>query len=445
MAVRRSLAWILAIAVILSMAGVIAGVYRSVAVEKIVAIAHQNHVSLAEGAFGADNSALAGYLGGAAAGSAAPLPAALDEAMRRLSLAPGVKQISIVRTNGIVSASTAPAKVGAKQPDDAEFRDAMAGKALAKSAAGATVVESFMPVRARAGDPVQGVMQIETDVGELLAITDRTALELFAVIAVLLAALALIALRFLRSTRRNLGGARRDWRDRAALVEILSNRRLRREEQDRKRLATDLHEDLAQSLSAIKFAAESAGSGPSQGARGADTMNFVVSELQRVIQRVRTMASDLRPSSLDEFGVLAAIRAMCREFEDLHPQIHVELEATGREDLIPAALGIIVYRNVESALKLIGDLGVAKRIHITLIAERDSLVLAVGDDMSKPLPPAAFVTRDGDTESPLSPIRERTIMSGGELAIARGEGGAVELRARWAHPNRRPTRRRPRA
>jgi two-component system, NarL family, sensor kinase len=239
-----------------------------------------------------------------------------------------------------------------------------------------------------------------------------------------------------RSTRRNLGGARCDGHDRAALVEVLSNQRLRREEQDRRRLATDLHEDLAQSLSAIKFAAESVGSGQSQGTRGAEAMHFVVSELQHAIQRVRSMASELRPSSLDDFGVLATIRATCHEFEDRHPQIRVELETTGREDLIPASLGIVVYRNVESALKLIGDLGLAKRVRITLDAERDSLVLAVADDMSRPLREAAFVARDVDTESPLSPIRERTIMSGGELAVTRGDAGAVELRARWTHPHR---------
>jgi signal transduction histidine kinase len=440
----------------LSLAAILAVAYRIATVQGIVANAHEQNLALAQGAFDSNDHAFAGYLVATATepggdGTQGAMPKLLEDAIRGVMRYPGVTGIKIYSRMGVVRASTTPSEVGANEADNPGFRAAMKGEALANlvsrraptategTADDDTFVESFIPVRKLPGDAILGVVEISSDIGAFVKRANRSSFEIFAAAAFTLATIGSVWLIVLRQTTPMPESLGTVTRDRSALVEVLSNRRLRREELERKILAADLQEDVAQSLCAIKMAAETATSGTSLGDRGTDALKFVVSELQCAIQRVRAIATDLRPSSLDDFGLLATVRDMCLVFGDRHPEIRVDLQITGKEVLIPAPLKIVVYRNVESALRVIGERGVARRVRITLRAESDALMLGVTDDTTGVLPAAAYINMDVDTESPLSPIRERTVISGGQLAIARGDPGALELRARWNHP---PERRR---
>ena len=80
------------------------------------------------------------------------------------------------------------------------------------------------------------------------------------------------------------------------------------EEQKKQKIAIDLHEGLAQTLSAIKVNVESSSRGNLRDAN-AQPLEHIVPVLQNAIQEVRSIATELRPSSLDDLGLLPTILA----------------------------------------------------------------------------------------------------------------------------------------
>ena len=298
------------------------------------------------------------------------------------------------------------------------------------------LVETYIPVRLYPSEPILGVIEIYTDVSALVDQAERTAITIFAVTVVILAGIGATFLMVVRRPRYIVDGPQQTTPEKTALLELLSERSLRREELERKKLAGDLHEGLAQSLSAIKVAVETAKAGATDGARSQEILKPVVSDLQGAIQRVRSMAMNLRPSGLDDFGLFATIKTLCHEFGDMYPGIGITQKISGRESLIPAPLKIVIFRNIEAALKIIGEQAVASEVRVTLQIRVDSLTLAIADNTTGAIPPAEFISLDVNTESPFSPIRERTVISGGQLTIARNKAGAIELRATWTRPAR---------
>jgi signal transduction histidine kinase len=212
-------------------------------------------------------------------------------------------------------------------------------------------------------------------------------------------------------------------RDKTAVLELLSQESLRREEGERKKFATDLHEGLAQTLSAVKLAIERA-----QGADGGVPLKSVVTDLQGAISQVRNIAMDLRPPSLDDLGLVPTIDAMCRDFGEAFPGIHVDRHITVQEALIPARLKFVIYRIIDAALKIAGQRGLATEVHIELEIEDRTLALVVEDNGSA----GALEDLHADVQSPFSAIHERAIITGGQLAVSRLPSGGLRMRASWS-------------
>ena len=115
------------------------------------------------------------------------------------------------------------------------------------------LVQSYVPVRRRPTEPVAGVFEIYTDVNSLVAEAERAEIKLVAITILILAALYAMLLMIVRKARDIIAAQQQTIQDKNAVLEELSRRNLRREERDRKKAADDLHEGLAQTLSAIKL------------------------------------------------------------------------------------------------------------------------------------------------------------------------------------------------
>lgn len=132
----------------------------------------------------------------------------------------------------------------------------------------------------------------------------------------------------------------------------------------------------------------------------------------------------LRPSSLDELGLIPTINWFCREFERLHQGIHIELTLPSIEKQIPVALNIVIYRIIESAFDSITQHARAKQIHLALQIENDVIMLKI----------SGSATRQGqrpDLQLHFAEIRERTMLSGGTFAATQDKTGMVTLTSSW--------------
>lgn len=217
-------------------------------------------------------------------------------------------------------------------------------------------------------------------------------------------------------------------RERTAALEMLSAKMLSGDEVEKKKLAYGLHEGLAQTLATIKIRIEQFATTRAGGEALAD----IIPVLQGAIRDVQTIATGLRPSSLDELGLLPTIDWFCREFRRLHREIRIEEEITVQEDEVPAPLKIVIYRVVESALTNIARDENTDRIALRLLLEDDAIALTI-EDASRDSRYLATAQRgtDSDLQARFAEAQERTTLSRGNFTIARSKAGALRLRASW--------------
>jgi signal transduction histidine kinase len=436
---------------ILSLVAILVGLvlfvvtYRLVAVSGIVELAQQNTLTYGKTALRQIDVVLGDYLDSAATFSDvdarnAPLPAALSTAMTDLMRDRGVVRVKIYNSRGLVVYSSSRDQIGNDQSDNAAFRSAMSGEVTAelvyrdsfnpfdRVTEDDNLVQTYIPVRPQSSDPVKGVLELYTDVNNLVHQAEQSEFRILAVGAVILPLLWGAMFYFVRRTAGIVAAQQKIIRERSATLAELSAHMLQSEEAERKRLAVQLHEGLAQTLSAIKLALEGADSHPRTGVQRDDA---VVPLLQRTIGEIRNMAMELRPPALDDLGLLPAISAVCREVRASFPHLEIVTDFDVKESAIPDALRIVLYRSLTIALYAIARTGQARLLRIGLWSQGEEVVLTMQHDGRAESGTDPSGVRDKSGCVPIDALRERVILTGGELSLARDGHGWTTLRMRW--------------
>ena len=143
------------------------------------------------------------------------------------------------------------------------------------------------------------------------------------------------------------------------------------------------------------------------------------------------MQQDLRPSLLDDLGLLATLSWFCRRYQTIYTGIKVELEQTIEERDIPDSLKTFIFRVTQEGMNNIAKHSKADLVHLSLqkMDGRIELVLednGQGFDLEKVL--GSENTKRG---LGLTSMRERTELSGGSFAIESVEGKGTTVRASW--------------
>ncbi len=429
---------------------VMLGLYRAVSIRGIEALAETSNLALAEVAMSPIRSELADYLAAVAEdrgprSQPVALPEDLDVVISELMRDKHVSSVKIYNRHGVVSFSTKHDQIGTVDADNAGFAAAMKGRVSVKLVYRDTfnpfdgvteddnLVESYIPVRLKPTEPVLGVFELYTDVDAMVRQAERYQILAVAATVLVLALLYVVLLLVVRRASDIIESQARTIREKSVMLEALSRESVRREERERKTFATDLHEGLAQTLSAVKLAIERARSVPdTPGGAQRDALQSVVPDLQGAIAKARSIAMDLRPPSLDDLGLMPTIDAECREFGEAHPWIQVEQRFTVSEALIPVALKIVIYRIVEAALRIVANRQATRAVSAGLEMVEGMLELAIEVEGSgaESVPGSAKLRREGD--SPFMEIEERVVISGGHLSIVHDEDGGMTLRAAWA-------------
>jgi PAS domain S-box-containing protein len=221
-------------------------------------------------------------------------------------------------------------------------------------------------------------------------------------------------------------------RERTSALEMLSAKMLRSDELEKKNLAYGLHEGLAQTLALIKLRVERNLEAYPANSAPDESQVSTVALLQSVINDVEAIATALRPSSLDEIGLLRTINWFCREFDRLHPAIQILEEITVQENDVPEPLKIVIYRIIESAFANIARYENADQIALALQRKGGEITMAIEDTSHDTRYAATAERRQADLQTRFGEAQERTKLSGGNFKIARGNAGRITLRASWA-------------
>jgi signal transduction histidine kinase len=213
----------------------------------------------------------------------------------------------------------------------------------------------------------------------------------------------------------------------------LSAQLLEVQELERKRIAGDLHDGIGQSLSAIKFRIETAVDRLRHevAPETVDTLESLVPMLQDAIEDVRKTVMNLRPSMLDDLGILATISWFLRQFQSVYAGIRVEEGIDVQERDISEALKTNIFRVLQEAANNIAKHSEADQVKVSLSRGKDALELVIEDngrgcDLERVLATDGFQTGFGITS-----MKERTELSGGSFSIESKEGGGTTVRAEW--------------
>lgn len=197
-------------------------------------------------------------------------------------------------------------------------------------------------------------------------------------------------------------------------------------EAERARIAREIHDELGARLTGMRMAIGQCLQAltPASGFP-VEKLNSVIGELNEAIQTVRSIATRLRPSILDTFGLWEAIEWQAQEFEErTHISCGVTLEAN--DTTLSDECATAVFRIVQEALTNVARHAKANHVWIWVEQEDENLVIEIRDD-GKGMSEAAI--GDRNTFGLLS-MDERAKIFGGSVVIgsAPGAGTSVVVR-----------------
>lgn len=202
-------------------------------------------------------------------------------------------------------------------------------------------------------------------------------------------------------------------------------------ESERKSIALEIHDELGQRLTELKMDARMMqrriAAGGAAGSVVLDGLDRLSEKIDGTIETVRRISSELRPSVLDDFGLVAASEWQVQQFEK---NTHIRCEfASDFEDLdLGAESNSAVFRVLQEALTNVARHARASRVAVELRRGIDALIVRVVDDGAGIVLPEEAAKRPRTLG--ILGMRERSRLVGGELAIGTPESGGtvVELR-----------------
>jgi signal transduction histidine kinase len=229
-------------------------------------------------------------------------------------------------------------------------------------------------------------------------------------------------------------------KERTRDLEILSSRLLNAQEEERKRIAVDLHDGIGQCLSAVKFMVETVIEQLNGKVAHLEikSLDALVPLLQESSEEIRNIIMNLRPSILDDLGILATIGWFCRQFTSVYSHIHLIKEIEIEEDQVPDALKTIIFRIIQEAMNNIAKHAGGEAVSLYLGKNENFLELRIEDNgcgfnVKRLMASGSSVQAFG-----LTGMKERVELSGGRFAIRSAPGKGTRVEARWAYSCVRP-------
>ncbi len=195
-------------------------------------------------------------------------------------------------------------------------------------------------------------------------------------------------------------------------------------ERERHRWARELHDETLQELGALRVLLEA-----SEGSElSAEARRLAIEHVDRGIRNLQGLITELRPASLDELGVGAAVEALARQSSlrfGVEIDVDVDLAAGDAGPArLPAELEATIYRLVQEATNNAIKHGEPDRISVTVSREAECVDVVIADDGTGFDPDAA------ERSFGLVGMEERATLSGGRLEIESAPGRGTEVRAR---------------
>jgi PAS domain S-box-containing protein len=201
-------------------------------------------------------------------------------------------------------------------------------------------------------------------------------------------------------------------------LEALTHRLVRVQEEERRMLARELHDEFGQTLTSLKLNLEA-------GLKTGTTPDLteLVGQVQALLERVQNLSLDLRPPMLDERGLVPALLWHFERFEK-QTGIHVEFQQTGMDPRCSPDTEITAFRIIQEALTNVARHAEVRSARVRLRADDERIDVEIADegrgfDPARPRGPATGLTG----------MRERAQLADGSLRVESIPGRGSRIRA----------------
>lgn len=209
------------------------------------------------------------------------------------------------------------------------------------------------------------------------------------------------------------------------LLASLPHQILLAQEQERRRIAAELHDGVNQLLGSIKFRLMHA-----EAKLAADPNLDLVRQAREIVERavgeVRRISHNLRPGELDDFGLIPAVETFLSEFEK-RTGIHIDFKRGPFPKRLPAPAELALYRILQEALTNVEQHASAREVRISLQCDGNFATLNLQDDGKGFAPNKISGPDQRGRGLGLIHMRERAKATGGIFVLKSQPGNGVEI------------------
>ena len=190
-----------------------------------------------------------------------------------------------------------------------------------------------------------------------------------------------------------------------------------------------MHEDVVQTISAVKLYFEQCifATANNQGNQALSVPYHVIPILQDAIKKIRAVSLDLRPPSLDKFGLKAATNTLISEFSNIMSKVSIKIGINIPEEVLTYDKKSIIYRILKDTLRMISmHKNIQGEIYIQLrfneVTGNLELSIQLANNKMK-----LECYEPGDFDL----MKENTILSGGEFTVSSDSSGNIRAISEW--------------
>lgn len=201
------------------------------------------------------------------------------------------------------------------------------------------------------------------------------------------------------------------------------------QEEERRRLARELHDDTLQAIIALKQRVQMARRSMND-AEAQESLRELEEIAEQTIQNLRRTTRALRPTDLEDLGLVTALEMLVQEMSRAG-HVEIEFKRSGKQRRLPASVELTLYRIAQEALSNVLRHAQANKAQVLLAFDADGVELDICDDgigFAPPASPADFASKG---HFGLLGIHERADLIGARLSLHTAPGQGTRLHISW--------------
>jgi len=217
-------------------------------------------------------------------------------------------------------------------------------------------------------------------------------------------------------------------------LQKLTAQLIKAEENVRQSIAQELHDSIGQYLSSIKYVAEKSVDQIHSGHPESvdSSLKTLVPIIQTAIDEVSRISMDLRPSILDDLGIIATVSWFCREYHCVYPSLELVKNIEIEEGDVPSPIKINLFRILQESLNNVGRHSRATCVRVGLLKTENRIEISITDNgIGFNAQEKIHIGLNGRRGFGLFSMQERTKHSGGMFSITSIPKKGTNIRASW--------------